>query len=469
MLTNVFLRSFIPALGLAYALVLQAPAAEPKAADSSDLVNLAIGLFADQDKDLRALGFDQVRNEAPGEAATRAFAAELPKLSADAQVGLLSALADRGDAAARLAVLKLLETKADESVKVAAIVALGKLGNSEDVTFLVAQLANASASVKAAARTSLTTLPGELTPTTIAAALKSSSPELCVTLIEILAARRALDTLPALLQAAVDADARVRSAAMLALGQLAGPQHVAAMAAGVLKAEPGLEREAAEKAIALAAARNEDPEQRAKPLLSVLEKASEADRLTLLPTLGRLGGEAARKVIQADLNSTSTPNHLAAVQAFGNWPNGSAFATVLDVAQNDPCSDCRELALTGAIRLATMTDGRPEAERLAATKKVMDLCKTADDQNRLLRRIQSIRALETLQYVVPFLDKPANAQAACEAIVEMAHHRGLREPNKSAFDAALDRVMATSKDPIVTDRAQRYKKDQTWVRPQAGD
>ncbi len=99
----------------------------------------------------------------------------------------------------------------------------------------------------------------------------------------------------------------------------------------------------------------------------------------------------------------------------------------------------------------------------------MDLCKTDEDVNRLLRRIQNIRSPETLQYVLPYLDKPANAQAACEAIVEMAHHRGLREPNKPAFDAALDRVMATSKDPIVVDRAQRYKKDQTWVRPEASN
>ncbi len=353
-------RILFLALGIALLLSCSTYAAEPPAAEASDLVKLAIGLFADQDKDLRALGFDQVRNEAPGEAATRAFAAELPKLSADAQVGLLSALADRGDATARPAVLKLLETKAAEPVKVAAIVALGKLGSQGDVTFLVAQLASASDKVKAAARASLTTLPGEATPPTIAAAMKSATPELRVTLIEILAARRALDTLPTLLQAAVDGDARVRTAAMLALGQLAGPEHVAAMAAGVLKAEAGAEREAAEKAVVLAAAKVEDPELRAKQMLQLLEKSNEADRLALLPTLGRLGGEKALKLIQNELASTLTPNHTAAVQALGNWPNGSVFATVLDVAQNDPCSDCRTLALTGAIRLATMTMAGPK-------------------------------------------------------------------------------------------------------------
>ncbi|MGC4002342.1 MAG: hypothetical protein QM811_04025 [Pirellulales bacterium] len=102
---------------------------------------------------------------------------------------------------------------------------------------------------------------------------------------------------------------------------------------------------------------------------------------------------------------------------------------------------------------------------MSETKQVMDLCRLDEERNRLLRRVQSIRTLETLRFVLPFLDKPENAQAACEAVVEMAHHRGLREPNKPVFDAALDHVIAVSKDPVVIDRAQRYKKDQTWVRP----
>ena len=45
--------------------------------------------------------------------------------------------------------------------------------------------------------------------------------------------------------------------------------------------------------------------------------------------------------------------------------------------------------------------------------------------------------------------------------------RGLREPHKAEFDQALDKVIQTSQDATVVDRAQRYKKGQTWVRPKA--
>ena len=85
--------------------------AEPtRADDTAQLVEVVIGLLGDNDKDMRALGLEQVRAASPGEAATKAYAAVLPKLSPATQVGLLKALTVRGDNAARSAVVSLLST-----------------------------------------------------------------------------------------------------------------------------------------------------------------------------------------------------------------------------------------------------------------------------------------------------------------------------------------------------------------------
>src|SRR5262249_3379373 len=77
--------------------------ATPFAADDKpdDLVPMIIKLLDNKDVEFRAAGLDQVRSGAKGAAATKAFAAQLPKLDASAQVALLSALADRGDNTAR--------------------------------------------------------------------------------------------------------------------------------------------------------------------------------------------------------------------------------------------------------------------------------------------------------------------------------------------------------------------------------
>jgi hypothetical protein len=70
--------------------------------------------------------------------------------------------------------------------------------------------------------------------------------------------------------------------------------------------------------------------------------------------------------------------------------------------------------------------------------------------------------------LLTFVDQPTFSEQACLSIVELAHHRNLREPNKSEFHPALDKVISTSKNATTVDRAKRYKAGQTWVRPKAG-
>ena len=89
---------------------------------------------------MRAVGLQQVREQAKGPAATKRFAALLPKLPPDAQAGLLDALGDRGDKAARPALLDMLKSR-DEPVRAAALRALGSLGEPDDVPLLAQSLA----------------------------------------------------------------------------------------------------------------------------------------------------------------------------------------------------------------------------------------------------------------------------------------------------------------------------------------
>ena len=72
-----------------------------------------------------------------------------------------------------------------------------------------------------------------------------------------------------------------------------------------------------------------------------------------------------------------------------------------------------------------------------------------------------------MRFALPYVDQPKYANEACRTIVELAHDRKLRDDNKAEFHAALDKVIATTKDPVLIDRASRYKRGQTWVRPKS--
>jgi hypothetical protein len=106
-------------------------------------------------------------------------------------------------------------------------------------------------------------------------------------------------------------------------------------------------------------------------------------------------------------------------------------------------------------------DKRSNAQRLDLLKTCMSLATHDDERNYVIKRAASIRTVESLRFLLPYLEKPPLAQEACASIVELAHHRELRLPNEAEFAKALDAVIAICKDPDVVDHAQRYKQNKT--------
>jgi HEAT repeat protein len=437
----------------------------PTRADD-DLVKTVIDLVLDKDKDVRAVGLEQVRDEVKGSEATLRFAALLPKLPPESQVRLLGALAERGDAVAKPAVLELFGMSQGD-VRGAAIRALGALGDKEDVPRLTKLLDDAGSDKDAVA--AITRLHGEDINAALCAEMKTASPAQRVKLLQLLVARHAIDSVPTLLEAAKDADAGVRIAALEALGQMAGPEGVAKLAHLILDAKDPTAREEAEKALMLIAQRDVKVtiDQRAIPLLKVMSGLSEEERTKLLSALGRIGGEPALKVIEAGLADKDSARRAAALRGLCNWPDGSVAPRLVELAVAAGDRADRKLLVDALIRVAPLPDKqRSAAERLAMLKKGMELSLGHDQKAMALKRASAILSIETLRFVAPYMDQPEFTGVACKAVVELAHHKELRQPNKAEFDKALDRVIKLSNDPEVLLRANHYLKGETWVEKQ---
>ncbi len=212
-----------------------------------------------------------------------------------------------------------------------------------------------------------------------------------------------------------------------------------------------------------------DADKRAEPLLAAMNELSDPDRLAIVPTLGRVGGAAALKAVEAALADHNAQRHEAGLRALCNWPDASVAPRLIELAKADEHPEHRAMALAALIRVAPLPDKRPDSERLELLKKAMEMCTRDAERSQVLRRARAIRTVEALRFLAPFLEQPEFAQLACESVVELAHHRGLRQPNKAEFDKALDKVIATSKDAVVVERANRYKRNQTWARPTASE
>jgi hypothetical protein len=236
------------------------------------------------------------------------------------------------------------------------------------------------------------------------------------------------------------------------------------MLRGVLEAAPGEERAAAERAVAAVCERIADPNKRADPILKALASFSADDQTALLSTLGRVGGTYALKVVEGAIADPHSRRHAAGIRALSNWPDSSVAVKLegMTEAAHDPGE--RTQLLRALIRVAALHDARSNAERLNLLKRTMSLATTDDERNLVIRRVRTVHTIESLHYLLPYLEKHELAQEAAASIVELAHYKELREPNKAEFDRALDAAIRVSKDPVVVDHAQRYKKGQTAER-----
>jgi hypothetical protein len=443
------------------------PAAALQAVDQKpdDVVQMIVKLLGEKDSEFRAAGLDQIRTGAKGAAATKQFAAQLPKLDAATQISLLSALADRGDLAARPAVLELLASSAGDHVRAAATAALGKLGEPADLPLLIKSLSSKSDAERAAAKSSLARIRGTTISTTLASELGAVAPAIKVALIEVLATRRARDVMPAFVKATVDDNGQVRSAAMAALGQIGRPEQIPEMLPGVLKAEKGGERDAAERNTALVCSRIENEDQRGDAVIKALASVNSAQTDQLLSLIGRVGGKKLINFVAEIATGKDAARRKLGIDALSKWPDASVADKLLEITNNatDPAE--RSQSFQGYVKISAVRDNRSDRQRLDRMKQAMSIAKTPEEESLVLNRCRTAYDVETLRFVLPYVDRAPFAQLACETTVELAHHRELRDPNKAEFDKALDKVIAVSKDPVVVDRAGRYKRGETWTRP----
>jgi len=435
-------------------------AAEPQ---PQAAIQLAIDLLGSDDAGVRQIALDRIRTGMRGEAATRRLAELVPTLQPARQAELVAALAERGDPAAVPAILALLGSSTDATARTAALRGLAALGGTAEVPAVVASLSAADPE-RAAARRGLVVIAAAAGPAILAAA-NAAEPGLKATLLEVLAERRDKGALPLLAAAAVDDSPVVRSAAMRGLAGMGGPDQIDALVAGVLKAAAGAERDDAERALVAICTQKPGKERAAATFLDRFQAADDASRDVLGPTLGRIGGDRAIAIVDGLVSSGDAATRRLGLTALTRWPDATVTQRLLDLLAKTQDPAEREQLLAALIRIAPLPDNKlNDTQKLELLQKTMALCQREADRRRVLERANAIRTVDTLRFVLPYLDDPILAEPACLSVVELAHHRTLRDAHKDEFAKALDKVIATTKNAELVERAQRYKQGQTWER-----
>lgn len=439
--------------------------AEPSAAARS-LGDTVLAAIATGDADMRAVALDRVRYGLEGDWFTRSLTEKLPTFTPAVQAGALLALADRGDSTAVPAALSLLASSRDPSVRAAALRLLGDLGDETVVPAVLKSLAGGDPE-QAAARRALSVLRGpQAAAAIVAAAGDAAAAGSRAMLIDVIAERRDRNAMPLLLAAALDDDSAVRQAALRALGRFGGPDQVPGMTESLLRSS-GEDRKAAELSLVSVCTINKDAPRSTEILLGRYDSADEATREILLPSLARVGGPKVMAIVEGML--ADPEKRQQGLEALAKWPDATVKDRLLELIGSSSDDAERQLLLAALIRIAPLPDNKlKDPQKLELLKQTMALCRRTEDKARVLERANAIRTIDTFRFVVPYLDDPSLAEPACLSVVELAHHQKLRDANKDEFMKALDKVLATTKNGELVERATRYKAGQTWERKKKG-
>lgn len=366
-------------------------------AQPKDALAQIVAALGDPDSELVHVAAGYVRDQRvlPGAGATKAIADLVAKGTPETQVMLIDALADRGDSTAGAAVHAAADSSND-AVRVAAIKALGRLGNARHAEMLLKLSVDGSADLKRAARTSLSTLPGSDVNPELLRIAKRGKDELRVEAVRALTDRHAVDLKPDLL--ALAKNELLRSDVFKAMQALGDESDLAALFAALEGAKDDAGRIPVENAIAAVCMRMVKEELRADALCINLANTKVPElRVSLVRILGGVPNAKSLETLRAASQDPDGQVRLTALSKLGAWPNTAPLEDLKAAAAAPKSEEERAEALKGYIRLLRTAEDKPVAELEARYAEVLGMVKNAGEKKTALSGLANVPSLKALE------------------------------------------------------------------------
>ena len=410
-------------------------------ADRERALPAVLSLLEGEDPILRQ-GAIKLITTTSGEAVTRALARQLPDLDPESQVAVIRALVERQDRVAYASVLKAVSSS-NERVKIAAVEALGGLGDADTVKPLL-RLSLADGDVGQAAFRSLTAVRGDGVVPVLLRVARSGPPAARVKAIEALVVRHESKAVPALMAAAGEPDAEVRTAAYEALSSLAGEKDLGGLVSMLVERKYPTERAHLGRAIRSVAERLKDRESATGILAAALEKADNPCRVILLGILPILSTGTGLEAIREQLRSGEDDVVTAAVEALASWKNADPLPDLLALAKEDAAPARQAVAINGYIKLVSMPAERPSVATVRLLGEALELAKNVKDRKKILSSLPRVPCKEALDLASSYAEDQEIGEAARTAarkikglilasgkVATASHHSN---QTKNAFD-----------------------------------
>ncbi len=402
-----------------------------------------LDLLSGSDADLQA-GAAQLVGELPSASDAEAAAMKISSLPPALQAAVITGLSRRTDKAGAKEISAMLASN-DATVKQAAIEAIGIVGSAGDVPALL-KIAAGSDDFGKAAVAALGVLHGTEVSKEIAKATAAGLPAAQrAQAAEILGARQAKSEVETLITLLDDKEDSVRAAAAKSLRSIAGAKEIKPLVARLAATTDAASANRLQQILMGAADRSGDTSSIAKELMPAL-KGTDAAKEAVLPIFARVGGSAALAAVREQINAGG-PLHKDAVRALADWRNDDALEPLIEVAKADKDDSAKILALRGYIRIVADKKERNVKDAAALIGKALDAASRDEERTAALGGLGAVSGVEPVKIAATYLDKPALAAAAANAIAQSA--KDLNPKMGKQIEAQLKKAREATTDANV--------------------
>ncbi len=362
--------------------------------------------------------------EFPGTAIDKVLASELAAAAPDRAALLIEAMADRKETVVLASVLKAAE-KGPKPVRLAAVAALGRVGDASCLSSLVEIALEEDADLVQSAKTALGDLPGENVDKDIVGRLAKAKGKAYPLLLEVVGQRR-IDAIDSLLKAVDHSDEGVRAAALKALGETVDIKRLSVLIAQAVKPKHEDDAEVAQQALKTACVRMPEREECAEQLAAAVDRSpSVPTKTVLLETLGAVGGARALAAMVAAAKSTDPKLLDASTRLLGEWSSADAAPVLLDLAKTVKGEKFQVRAMNGYIRIANKFI-MPEPERTEMCKIALATAKQPGEQKKVLDVLKKYPSLDNLKVAAEATEVPELKDDATAVVMFIVQKLGAK-------------------------------------------
>jgi HEAT repeat protein len=363
--------------------------------------------------------------EMSGSGIGEAIADEIPRSEPARAELLISVLADRASPES-LSPLLLAAAEGPKTVRLAAIAALGRIGNATCLPALLDIGMEPDAELSAAAKSAVVELPDDSVDQAIVVGLPNADVKRYVMLLEVVGQRR-IAAIDQLVEALRHRESSVRCAALFALGNTVPPNRLDLLIRQVVDSKDNAEHLVAIQALKAAAIRMPDREQCAKQLSATLNSLPSPSKAGILEILAAVGGKQALQSLAAAARSDDDKLQDVSTRLLGEWMTVDVAPVLLDLAETAPGPKYQTRSLRGYIRVArqfTLSD----EERMEMCRQALAAAKQPAEQKLVLEVLKRFPGPKALELAMQIRQKPDLRDEANDVALAIAAKIGADSP-----------------------------------------